>query len=167
MHTGLTAPSALGDAMTREICSQDRAGPTQSVITLDGVSKTFPPHVQALDDVSLTVQAGEVVVLLGLSGSGKSTLLRHVDGLQLPTSGSVRVLGVEVTTAGSRELRALRRRIGFVFQQFDLVGSRTVLENVCTGALGRLRGPRLGLPTYPRALRREALEQLDRVGLAD
>ena len=65
------------------------------------------------------------------------------------------------------ELRALRRRIGFVFQQFHLVGSQTVLENVCTGALGRLRGPRLGLPTYPRAIREEALAQLDRVGLAD
>jgi len=79
----------------------------------------------------------------------------------------VRTLGVDVARARGTELRALRRRIGFVFQQFHLVGSRTVLENVCTGALGRLRGPRLGLPTYPRALRREALEHLDRVGLAD
>jgi len=140
---------------------------TAPAIELTGVTKRFGPDVLGLDDVSLTVPAGEVVVLLGLSGSGKSTLLRHVDGLQQPTSGSVRVLGVEVTTAGGRELRALRRRIGFIFQQFDLVGSRTVLENVCTGALGRLRGPRLGLPSYPKSLRREALEHLDRVGLAD
>lgn len=138
-----------------------------TIVELTGVTKRFGPDVLGLDDVSLTVAAGEVVVLLGLSGSGKSTLLRHVDGLQLPTSGTVKVLGVEVTTAGARELRALRRRIGFVFQQFDLVGGRTVLENVCTGALGRLRGPRLGLTTYPRGLRREALEHLDRVGLAD
>lgn len=140
------------------------AGP---VIELSGVTKRFGPDVLGLDDVDLTVTAGEIVVLLGLSGSGKSTLLRHVDGLHQPTSGTVRVLGVEVTTAGGRELRELRRRVGFVFQQFDLVGSRTVLENVCTGALGRLRGPRLGLPTYPKVLRREALEHLDRVGLAD
>ena len=138
-----------------------------AVVELTGVTKRFGPDVLGLDDVSLAVPAGQVVVLLGLSGSGKSTLLRHVDGLQQPTSGSVRVLGVEVTQAGGRELRALRRRIGFVFQQFALVGSRTVLENVCTGALGRLRGPRLGLPTYPKPLRREALEHLDRVGLAD
>jgi len=138
-----------------------------SVVELRGVTKRFGPDVLGLDEVDLTVSAGEVVVLLGLSGSGKSTLLRHVDGLHLPTSGSVRVLGVDVVAAGGRELRALRRRVGFVFQQFDLVGSRTVLENVCTGALGRLRGPRLGLATYPRALRREALERLDRVGLAD
>lgn len=137
------------------------------VVELDGVTKRFGPDVLGLDRVSLTVREGEVVVLLGLSGSGKSTLLRHVDGLQLPTSGAVRTLGVEVTAAGGRELRALRRRIGFVFQQFDLVESRTVLENVCHGALGRLRGPRLGLPAYPRPARREALEHLDRVGLAD
>jgi phosphonate transport system ATP-binding protein len=140
---------------------------TPPVVEFAGVTKRFGPDVLGLDDVSLTVHTGEVVVLLGLSGSGKSTLLRHVDGLQLPTSGTVRVLGVDVGAARGSELRALRRRIGFVFQQFDLVGSRTVLENVCTGALGRVRGPRLGLPTYPRALRREALEHLDRVGLAD
>jgi phosphonate transport system ATP-binding protein len=130
------------------------------------VSKRFG-DVLALDDVSLTVAPGEFVVLLGLSGSGKSTLLRHVDGLQRPTSGTVSTLGTEVTTARGAELRALRRRVGFVFQQFDLVISRTVLENVCTGALGRLRGPRLGLASYPRGVRQEALEHLDRVGLAD
>jgi phosphonate transport system ATP-binding protein len=144
-----------------------RRAATPPVVEFAGVTKQFGPDVLGLDDVSLTVHAGEVVVLLGLSGSGKSTLLRHVDGLHLPTSGSVRVLGVDVGSARGGALRALRRRIGFVFQQFDLVGSRTVLENVCTGALGRLRGPRLGLPTYPRSLRREALEHLDRVGLAD
>jgi phosphonate transport system ATP-binding protein len=153
--------------MTREICSQDRANPTQPVITLDGVSKRFPPHVQALDDVSLTVRAGEVVVLLGLAGSGKSTLLRHVDGLQRPTAGSVRVLGADVGSASGGELRRLRRRIGFIHQQFHLVGSLTVLENVCTGVLGTLHGPRLGLVGYPRSVRRAALEQLDRVGLAE
>ncbi|MGQ0574931.1 MAG: phosphonate ABC transporter ATP-binding protein [Pseudonocardia sp.] len=137
------------------------------VIELGAVTKRFGADVVALDDVTLDVARGEVVVFLGLSGSGKSTLLRHVDGLQSPTAGRVRVLGVDVARAGAGELRALRRRIGFVFQQFDLVGSRTVLENVCSGALGRLRGPRLGLPTYPAGLRREALEHLDRVGLAD
>jgi phosphonate transport system ATP-binding protein len=79
----------------------------------------------------------------------------------------VTVLGTEVNRAGGSELRRLRRRIGFVFQQFHLAGSLTVLENVCTGALGRLRGPRLGLFTYPKEVRREALRHLDRVGLLD
>jgi len=139
----------------------------EPVIQLDGVHKRFAPDVLALDDVSLTVRAGEVAVLLGLSGSGKSTLLRHLNGLHRPTAGRVRVLGTDVGTAGGAEQRALRSRIGFVFQQFHLVGSLTVLENVCTGVLGTLRGPRIGLFGYPRRVRRAALEQLDRVGMAD
>ncbi|MBP2371797.1 phosphonate ABC transporter ATP-binding protein [Pseudonocardia parietis] len=137
------------------------------VLEISGLTKRFAPDVHALDDVSLTVRPGENVAVLGLSGSGKSTLLRHVNGLHRPTSGTVRVLGTDVGTASSDELRRLRSRVGFVFQQFHLVGSVSVLENVCTGALGGLRGPRLGLISYPRRVRRAALEQLDRVGLAD
>ncbi|TCP53616.1 phosphonate transport system ATP-binding protein [Tamaricihabitans halophyticus] len=135
-------------------------------IRFSDVSKHFPPDVVALNDVSFDVRAGEVVVLLGHSGSGKSTLLRQVDGLQRASSGTVSVLGADVGSMRGARARALRRRVGFVFQQFELVGGLTVLENVCTGALGRLRGPRLGLLSYPRSVRREALGQLERVGLA-
>lgn len=117
--------------------------------------------------MSLTVHPGEVVALLGLSGSGKSTLLRLLNGLHLPTSGTVRVLGHDVGAARGRELRELRRKVGFVFQQFHLVGNMSVLENVCSGALGSLRGPRFGLMMYPKSVRLAAMEQLDRVGLAD
>jgi phosphonate transport system ATP-binding protein len=136
------------------------------VVQLEGVSKRFAPDVLALDDVSFSIRAGEVTVLLGLSGSGKSTLLRHLNGLHRPTAGTVIVLGTNVATSGGAELRRLRRRIGFVFQQFHLIGNLTALENVCTGALGTLRGPRLGLLTYPQRVRLAALEQLDRVGMA-
>jgi ABC-type methionine transport system ATPase subunit len=116
----------------------------EPVIELDGVSKRFDPDVLALDGVSLTVRAGEVVVLLGLSGSGKSTLLRHLNGLQRPTAGTVRVLGTDVASGDGAQLRRLRSRIGFVFQQFHLVGSLTVLENVCTGASARCVVPGSG-----------------------
>lgn len=116
--------------------------------------------------MSLTVPKGQLLSLIGLSGSGKSTLLRHLNGLIQPTAGSVDVLGTNVVTAGRRELRALRRNVGFVFQSFGLVGRLTALENVLSGSLGRLRGPRLGTITYPKALRREALDNLERVGLA-
>jgi len=138
---------------------------TSPVIRLNDVSKRFGA-TQALEEVSLEIEAGSVVVLLGLSGSGKSTLLRHLDGLEVPTSGSVEVLGQSVPELRGRALRALRGRVGFIFQQFELVGSITVLENVLTGALARLRGPRLGLPTYPKALREQAFAHLEEVGLA-
>lgn len=136
------------------------------VIALSRVTKTFG-ETTALDDVSLTVRRGEIVVLLGLSGSGKSTLLRHLDALELPTTGSIRVLGDEVPNLGGRSLRRLRRRVGFIFQQFELVGPLTVLENVLTGTLATLRGPRLGLFSYNRAAKLRALTHLDRVGLLD
>ncbi|MCM3657355.1 phosphonate ABC transporter ATP-binding protein [Agromyces mediolanus] len=136
------------------------------IIEVRDLDKRFD-RTLALHGVELTIDRGEIVVLLGLSGSGKSTLLRHLDGLETPTSGSVRVLGEEVPRLRGRRLRALRGRVGFVFQQFELVPSLTVLENVLTGSLARLRGPRLGLWSYPRRLKLAALGHLDRVGLLD
>lgn len=136
-------------------------------VTFSNVTKQFTPEVRGLDGVSIDVQANNVTTLLGLSGSGKSTLLRHVNGLQTPTSGEITTLGTRVDSASEKHLRKLRSRIGFIFQHFHLVPSMSVLENVCTGRLGGLSGPRLSLMMYPKQVRREALEQLDRVGLAD
>ncbi|TFD64403.1 phosphonate ABC transporter ATP-binding protein [Cryobacterium ruanii] len=136
----------------------------EPVIDVRGVTKTFG-ETTALKDVSLTVARGEIVVLLGLSGSGKSTLLRHLDGLDRPDTGTVTVLGAAVSRLRGRSLRALRGQVGFVFQQFELVGSLTVLENVLSGALFRVRGPRLGLWGYRLDLKLAALGHLDRVGL--
>lgn len=142
------------------------ASASDALIRLDGVTKTFGTTT-ALKDASLEVSRGEIVVLLGLSGSGKSTLLRHLDGLEIPTAGSVEVLGSQVPTLRGRALRDLRSRVGFIFQQFELVPSLTVLENVLTGSLSGVRGPRLGLWGYSRASKLTALEHLDRVGLLD
>ena len=128
------------------------------VIALRSVTKRFDSTV-ALRNVSLEIGRGEIVVLLGLSGSGKSTLLRHLDGLELPTSGRVTVLGDDVPALGSRDLRRLRAKVGFVFQQFELVPSLTVLENVLTGSLATVRGLRSGhgrcAGFTPRAVRRQ------------
>jgi phosphonate transport system ATP-binding protein len=137
------------------------------IITIDNVSKTFDTGTKALKKVSLTIDEGELVALIGLSGSGKSTLMRHLNGLTLPTSGDIHVLGTHINKANRRELRKVRRNIGFVFQQFGLVGRITALENVLSGALGSLTGPRFGIRAYPLKLRQQALEHLDRVGLAD
>jgi len=138
------------------------------VVEITDLGKTYPGAADpALAGVSLTVHRGEIVVLLGLSGSGKSTLLRHIDGLETPTSGSVRALGHEVPALRTAELRSLRGRIGFIFQQFELVGPLTVLENVLTGSLSTVRGPRVGVWLYSRAARLKALGHLDRVGLLE
>ena len=137
---------------------------TNPVIELTDLAKNFG-KTKALGGVTLSITQGEIVVLLGLSGSGKSTLLRHLNGLEFPSSGTVRVLGEDVAELKGAALRSLRSRIGFIFQQFELVGSLTVLENVLTGALARLKGPRLGLPAYPKALRNKAFDHLEEVGL--
>lgn len=131
------------------------------------VTKRFSETVLGLDNVSVDVAAGSRVVLLGKSGSGKSTLLRHVNKLHTPTSGSVLVHGTDLGTIRGRRLREVRRGIGMVFQNFHLVGNMSALENVCSGMLGALRGPRVGLWSYPQTVRHKALELLDRVGLAE
>lgn len=139
-----------------------------TVVEVQGLVKTFDNgRVRALDDVSFSVPEGQLCVIIGLSGSGKSTLLRHLNGLHEPTAGSVTVLGQRVDQLKGAELRALRTKVGFVFQQFNIVGRLSCLENVLSGALGRLRGPRMGALSYPKNLRQEALAQLERVGLGD
>ena len=139
-----------------------------NAVEVKGLVKTFDNgNVRALDGVSISVPVGQLLVIIGLSGSGKSTLLRHLNGLHLPTEGSVEVLGNIIPNLKRPELRSLRRDIGFVFQQFNIVGRLTCIENVLSGALGRIRGPRIGAMMYPKSLRVEAFEQLERVGLAD
>ena len=141
---------------------------TTTAVSVRDLVKTFDEgRVRALDGVSFDVPEGQLLVIIGLSGSGKSTLLRHLNGLHLPTSGSVEVLGTDVPSAKGAGLRSLRRDVGFVFQQFNIVGRLSCMENVLSGALGRLRGPRMGAMMYPKAMREEALRQLDRVGLGD
>jgi phosphonate transport system ATP-binding protein len=137
-------------------------------VRITDLGKTYPGAAgPALEGVSLSVVPGEIVVLLGLSGSGKSTLLRHVNGLETPSAGSVVSLGEQVPALRGQALRALRGRIGFIFQQFELVGALSVIENVLTGGLATLRGPRVGSLSYPRRMREKALGHLDRVGLLD
>jgi len=136
-------------------------------ISAKNIDKTFPNGTRALKEVSIDVPERQMLSLVGLSGSGKSTFLRVVNGLLAPSSGEMVVLGTHMEAANRQQIRAVRRNVGFVFQQFGLVGRLTAIENVLTGALGRLRFPRFGVISYPLRLRRLALEQLDRVGMAD
>lgn len=106
-----------------------------TVVALDSVSKIYPgtrgrPEVRAVDDVSLQIDKGSIVGVIGYSGAGKSTLVRLLNGLETPSSGAVTVLGVDVGAASESTLRSLRSRVGMIFQQFNLFSSRTVRGNV-------------------------------------
>jgi putative ABC transport system ATP-binding protein len=116
-----------------------RGGPIGApVLELDVVTKTYPiePPVTALDRVSFAVGTGELLAVVGPSGSGKSTLLHLMGTLDRPSSGIVRITGLDVASLSDRELAALRStRIGFVFQQFFLAEHETALENVAEGLI--------------------------------
>lgn len=151
---------------SRKHASMSAATTTQPAVRFDHVTKDFGGGVLGLDEITVDFAAGAITVLLGLSGSGKSTMLRHINGLHRATKGDVTVLGRDVSMLSGRALRSLRRDIGVIFQSFNLIGPMSVLENVCTGQLGSLKGPRLSLMMYPRSVRREAMDKLERVGLA-
>lgn len=133
----------------------------KSVLELDGVTKVYgtQPPVPALQGVSFSVARGELVAIVGPSGSGKSTLLHIMGTLEQPSSGVVRIGGVEAARLSDRELSSLRaRQIGFIFQQFFLAEHATVRENVADGLLYA------GTPAVERHQRAD--EALARVGLS-
>ncbi len=142
---------------------------TELAISVDRLSKTFGRN-KALDDVSIGVENGEMIALIGASGSGKSTLIRHIAGLiasDKETCCKVQVFGQTVQSGGriTREARELRSRIGVIFQQFNLVGRLGLLTNVVIGVLGRIPKWRGTLGLFTRSEKMLALEALSRVGM--
>ena len=132
------------------------------MIELKNISKDFgsgEKAVHAVRDVSLSIGSGEIFGIIGFSGAGKSTLVRCINLLERPSSGSVFVAGQDLTALSAKDLRAARKKIGMIFQHFNLLEQQTVLENVCFPL--EIRG-------IPRKERQEkALELLKIVGLDD
>ncbi|EOH98797.1 ABC transporter ATP-binding protein [Enterococcus moraviensis ATCC BAA-383] len=130
------------------------------LIELQHVQKQFSGksgHVTAVNDVSLTVEQGDIYGIVGYSGAGKSTLVRLLNGLELPTQGEVIIQGQNVAQMANRELRQFRKKIGMIFQHFNLLWSRTILENIMLP---------LELANVPKNVRKNrAQELLSLVGL--
>jgi phosphonate transport system ATP-binding protein len=136
------------------------------MIEVAGLRVVRPPATVALHQVDLVVRPGEFVAVLGRSGAGKTTFLRALNRLVEPTDGTVRVAGRLVTGAGAGELREIRRQIGMIFQQFNLVKRAPVIENVLAGRLGYVRPLASVLGRFPETDRELARACLAQVGLA-
>lgn len=138
-----------------------------AAVRIEHLVKVYPDGTHALQDITLEVKPKEFLVIIGLSGSGKSTLMRCINRLIEPTSGKVYIDDVEVTALNHEELRRLRRQIGMIFQQFNLVKRSSVLTNALSGRLGYL-APQWALINYfPRDVKLQAVENLKRVGIAE
>ena len=135
-------------------------------LVIETVTKRYGTTL-ALDDVSFVVDPGEFVALLGPSGAGKSTLFRCVTRLVAPDTGVVRVLGRDMSALSGQELRLARRDVGLIFQQFNLIGRLSAMDNVLAGRMGHASTLRVMLRQFTRADRQLALAALDRVGLLE
>jgi phosphonate transport system ATP-binding protein len=139
---------------------------SEPLLRIEHLTKIYDDGTRALTDVSFEVARGEFLVIIGLSGSGKSTLLRCINRLVEPTSGRVVLDGRDVTAASRDELREIRRGIGMIFQQFNLVRRASVLTNVLAGRLGYV-APAWALANYfPAPVVAQAMRNLERVGIA-
>ncbi|HQJ16499.1 MAG TPA: phosphonate ABC transporter ATP-binding protein [Candidatus Cloacimonas acidaminovorans] len=137
--------------------------PNSNLLQVNNLSKSYDGKKWALEDLSLKVQEGDFVILLGLSGSGKSTLLRCINRLIEPTRGQILFRNEDILQLKGIELRHYRRQIGMVFQQFNLVKNLTVLTNVLTGRLGY----HSSLSPFSKEDYELAKQNLEKVGLQD
>src|SRR5271154_4505222 len=136
------------------------------VLELVHLSRRFG-STTAVANANLRIDAGELVGIIGRSGAGKSTLLRLINRMIEPTEGTIRADGIDVTALRGKALRRWRARSAMIFQQFNLVHRLDVLTNVLCGRLYEVSGPRMLLKLFTEAERVEAINALDRMGLAE
>ena len=138
-----------------------------ATLRVEHLVKVYPEGTTALRDVTFTVRPGEFLVIIGLSGSGKSTLMRCINRLIEPTSGHIYIDDVDITTLSPGEMRHVRRHIGMIFQQFNLVKRSSVLMNVLSGRLGYVPATWSLLNYFPRPEVARAVANLERVGIPE
>jgi len=158
---GLFTLMCNGGASMRNPASQQRA------LILDTVSKEYVRGKTVLRDISLSVADVGITAVIGPSGTGKSTLLRCINRLVEPTAGSIRIGGIDICKLSGSDLRAARRRIGMIFQEFNLVDRLSVMENVLCGRLGYVSAWRAWLRKFPQEDIDMAFALLDHVGLSE
>lgn len=137
------------------------------MIKFEHVNKVYPNGYKALNDVSLEIEQGEFVAIIGLSGAGKSTLLRTINKMHDFTDGTLEVNGQSVKDLKGKELRHFRRKIGMVFQSFNLITRTSVIKNVLTSRVPDLSPIKSLFGLYSKEDKISALEALDKVGILD
>ncbi len=141
---------------------------TEPYLRIEKLTKVYERgQVLALDALSLDVEKREFLVVIGLSGSGKSTLLRCINRLIEPTSGRIMLGSVDLTRLSPERMRKMRRRMGMIFQHFNLIRRAPVITNVLTGRLGYMPGWKAMLGMFSKEDQDRALESLERVGLRE
>ena len=137
------------------------------LIEFKNVSKTYPNGVKGLKNVNLTIEQGEFVAIIGLSGAGKSTLIRTINRMIDVTEGQLTVDGVDVMTLHGKAMRRFRRKIGMIFQSFNLVTRSTAIKNVLTSMVPDMGFFRVFFGLFTKEQKMKALEALDKVGILD
>ena len=137
------------------------------MIEFKNVYKTYPNGFTALKDVNLKIEQGEFVAIIGLSGAGKSTILRCINRMHDITKGSLTVDGVDVNSLRGAELRKYRRKVGMIFQSFNLVSRSTAIKNVLTADVPDMGFFKVLFGIFSKEQKMRALESLDKVGILD
>ena len=137
------------------------------MIKFEHVDKTYPNGTKGLIDINLEIEQGEFVAVIGLSGAGKSTLIRTVNKMIDITGGKLTVNDIDVSSLKGKELRQFRRKIGMVFQSFNLVNKTSVINNVLSAKVADMSVFRTLFGLYSKEDKLQALESLDKVGILD